>query len=140
MVPINYVAVLIAAIANFVIGFLLHGPLGGKLWMKLANIKPTGKEKMSDMVPMMVKNLIANVLFAYALAIVYTLATTSSVGQAPGIAAGICVAIIAWLGFVVTSTSMDAIWMGKSWKLWAYEAYASLVCTVAMGVIIAVMV
>jgi hypothetical protein len=60
---INYIAVLIAAISNFIIGFLMHGPLLGKLWMKLANVHPTGNEKLSDMLPQMVQNFIVNLIF-----------------------------------------------------------------------------
>ena len=33
--PINLAAVLAAALAAFVLGFLWHGPLFGKLWMRL---------------------------------------------------------------------------------------------------------
>ncbi|MBP7992823.1 MAG: DUF1761 domain-containing protein, partial [Candidatus Magasanikbacteria bacterium] len=71
MLPVNYAAVVVAALANFFIGFMFHGPLFGKLWMRLANIKPTGKEKFADMVPQMIKNLLANLMFAYVLATVY---------------------------------------------------------------------
>lgn len=49
MISINFVSVFIAAIVAFILGFLFHGPISGKLWMKLANIHPTGNEKMSDM-------------------------------------------------------------------------------------------
>ena len=42
MLPINLKAVVVSAVAAFVIGFLFHGPLFGKLWMKLAKIQPTG--------------------------------------------------------------------------------------------------
>ena len=79
MLPINYFAVLVAAFANFVIGFLMHGPVGGKLWMKLAGIHPTGNEKFADMVPQMIQNFLANILFAYVLAVVYLFASTSPV-------------------------------------------------------------
>ena len=36
MTSINLIAVSIAAVAAFVLGFLFHGPVAGKLWMKLA--------------------------------------------------------------------------------------------------------
>ena len=130
MLPISLVAVLVAGIANFVIGFMMHGPVGGKLWMKLANIVPTGNEKLSDMVPQMVKNLIANLVFAYVLAMMINYA------GAMDAMSGLIVAFWVWLGFVVTSTSMDVIWMGRSVKLWMYEAFSSLLCILAMGAII----
>lgn len=117
MLPVNLVSVLVAALANFIIGFMFHGPLFGKLWMKLANIHPTGKEKFSDMVPQMVKNLLVNILCAYVLAMfIYT--TASYYDNVGNILGGTGIAFLAWLGFLVTSTSVDVIWIGKSTKLW----------------------
>lgn len=129
---IDYVAVVVAAVANFFIGFMLHGPVGGQLWMKLANIVPTGNEKMSDMVPAMLWNLLANLVFAYVLAML--IMSTSVVG----VYEGIMLAFWVWLGFVVTSTSMNVIWMKANFKLWVYEIFASLASILAMGAVIAV--
>jgi hypothetical protein len=136
MLPINLLAVVVAAVACFVIGFLMHGPIAGKLWMKLANIHPTGKEKLSDMYPQMLKNFIMNLLTAYCLAnIIFVSAIYhNTVGSATS---GMAVAFWVWLGFVVTSTSMDVIWMGKSKNLWLFECVSSLICFLAMGAIIA---
>lgn len=137
MFTINYLAVLIAAFANFFIGFMFHGPLFGKLWMKLANIRPTGKEKMSDMFPQMISNFVVNFIFAYALAVIYLLASTSSVASGPGILTGLMCAFGVWLGFMLTTTSIEVIWMGRNYKLWLFELVSSLVCCLAMGTIIA---
>lgn len=131
-------AVLVAAIANFIIGFLFHGPLFGKTWMKLANITPTGNEKFKDMVPQMLKNFLANLVFAYVLAVIYSFASTSPLATKTGVSLGLCVAFLSWLGFIVTSSSMEVIWMGRSYKLWLFEMFASLVAILAMGAIIAV--
>lgn len=137
MLPIDLLAVLVAALANFIIGFLFHGPLFGKTWMKLANIHPTGNEKMKDMVPQMLQNFIANLVFAYVLAAVYLFASTSPVMGGSGALNGMICAFWVWLGFVVTSSSMEVIWMGRSYKLWLFEITASLVSCLAMGAIIA---
>jgi Protein of unknown function (DUF1761) len=137
MLPINYVAVLIAAVAAFVIGFLAHGPIAGKLWMRLANVHMTGNEKMSDMYGKMLWNFLANVVTAYALAIVYLVLSTSSFGGGPSIWNGIFSGLLVWFGFLATATSIDVIWMGKSFKLWFFEVCSSLVVMIAMGIIIA---
>jgi hypothetical protein len=47
----SILTIVLAALATFVIGFLFHGPFFGKIWMRLANIHPTGNEKFADMVP-----------------------------------------------------------------------------------------
>jgi hypothetical protein len=136
MLPVNLGAVLLAALANFIIGFMFHGPLFGKLWMRLANIVPTGNEKLKDMIPEMVSNYVVNVVFAYVLAIIYLFASTSPLMGNPGAWTGMVCGFFVWLGFVVTSSSVEVIWMKKSKKLWLFEAVASLVSILAMGAII----
>ena len=140
MLVISYSAILVAALVNFVLGFLLHGPIGGKLWMKLAQIHPTGKEKMSDMYGQMVWNLLVNLVAAYVIAMFFALFKSTPYfltgGGASNVSIGMIIAFWCWLGFVVTSTSIDVIWMGKSFKLWAYEAMCSFICFLAMGAVI----
>ncbi len=128
--------VLVAAAASFIVGFLFHGPLFGKVWMKLANITPTGTEKFSQMIPQMVKNYIVNIISAYALAIMINViaAFMNNFGN-PFV--GMEVAFIVWLGFIVTSSSYDVIWMGGSKKLWMFEMASSLASFLAMGAILA---
>jgi hypothetical protein len=38
MLPINFIAVTGAAVAAFILGFLFHGPLLERLWMKSADL------------------------------------------------------------------------------------------------------
>src|SRR3982751_4306234 len=99
MVPVHFAAVLLAAVVAFIIGFLAHGPVAGKLWIRLADIHPTGNEKFSDMVPQMIANLLVNIVCAYVLAMIYALATTSPYMSATGVRGGIMCAIWVWLGF-----------------------------------------
>jgi hypothetical protein len=138
MLPVNYWAIVIAALANFIIGFLFHGPLFGKQWMKLANIHPTGNEKFADMIPQMVKNFLANLVFAYVLSIII-LAVATYYNNVGNIIGGMGIAFWIWLGFVVTTSSIEVIWMGRSYKLWLFEMASSLVCILTMGAIIASM-
>lgn len=136
MLPIDLTSVLLAAVAAFIVGFMFHGPLFGKLWMKLADIHPTGKEKFSDMIPQMLKNLLANIICAYVLAM-FIFTTASYYNNVGNVIGGMGIAFWAWLGFVVTSTSMDVIWMGKSKNLWLFEVVSSFVSFLVMGAIIA---
>ena len=130
MFDVNLVAVLVAAIANFIIGFMFHGPLFGKTWMRLANVTPTGNEKLSDMYGQMFWNLVSNFVAAYVLAAVYMM-------TGEGVAHGLIIAFWLWLGFIVTSSSAEVIWMKRSAKLWIFEMTSSLVAMLAMGAIIA---
>src|SRR6185503_15757684 len=132
MLPINLVAVFLAGIVAFILGFLFHGPVSGKLWMKLANVHPMGNEKLVDMIPKMLWNLLANVVTAYGLAVVYLFASSSPFLGGAGISTGIICALWVWFGFLVTSTSIEVIWMGRTVKLWLFESACSLVVMIAM--------
>jgi hypothetical protein len=138
MLPINLVAVSAAAIAAFILGFLFHGPLLGKIWMKLANVHMTGNEKLGDMLPQMAWNLLVDFVTAYVLAVIYLLVVSSPYLGGPGILTGIICGILVWFGFLITSTSINVIWMGSSVKLWLFESACSLVVMIVMGAIIAV--
>jgi hypothetical protein len=122
MLPINLLSVLVAAVVAFILGFLFHGPVLGKVWMKLANVHMTGNEKFADMV--------------YVLAAMYLFASNSPYLSGPGAWTGVVVALWVWVGFLVTSSSIDVIWMNKSYSLWLFEGACSLVVMVAMGAII----
>lgn len=137
MLSINFVAVLVAAVVAFILGFLFHGPISGKLWMKLANITPTGNEKFKDMIPQMVWNLVVNIITASVMAMIFVLVFSSPLMGPATWYRGAMVGIWFWLGFLVTSSSIDVIWMGKSWKLWLFEAVCSLIVTGVMGAILA---
>ncbi len=136
MLPIHIGTVVIAAVVAFILGFLFHGPVGGKLWMKLANIHMTGNEKLSQMVPQMLWNLLSNFVTAYVLAVVYLFASTSPFLGGPGTRTGIVVALWVWFGFLVTSSSIEVIWMGRKVPLWLFECVSSLIVMIAMGAII----
>jgi hypothetical protein len=105
--------------------------------MRLANIHPTGNEKMSDMYGQMFWNFVVNIVTALALATVFVLTSTSPLMSSSALLNGLHCGLLVWLGFLVTSSSIEVIWMGKSWKLWLFEAGCSLVVMLAMGAIIA---
>lgn len=137
MLPINIYAVLVAALTAFVLGFLFHGPLFGKLWMKLADIHPTGDEKLSDMLPQLFWNFVVQFVTAFVLAGSLWLAFSSPLMGPPTWYRGAICGVWLWLGFLVTSSSIEVIWMGRSMKLWLFEAACSLVVMATMGAILA---
>lgn len=139
--PLNNTAIIVAALSAFVIGFLWHGPLFGKLWMKLAGIKEPSKEEMEaarkTMWKPMLANLLINIMIAYTLSLFYYLVSHSPFIYIGGIVGGIQCAIILWLGIIIPITLVEVIWMGRTCKYWAFEAVCSLVYMSAMGAIIA---
>lgn len=138
MSPINFAAVFVSALAAFILGFLFHGPVAGKLWMKLANIHPTGNEKFKDMIPQMAWNFAVNLITAFVMAGTFWLVFTSPLMGSPTWYRGAIVGAWLWFGFLVPSSSIEVIWMGRSFKLWLFEAVCSLIVMATMGTILAV--
>jgi hypothetical protein len=73
---------------------------------------------------------------AYVLAVMILFASTSQYLGATGVTAGIIVAVWLWAGFLVTSTSIEVVWMGRKASLWLFECGCSLLVMIAMGAII----
>ena len=65
---INYLAIIIAVVAHFVLGFLWYTPLFGKAWAKELKMDTTQTPDPKVMIKGMVFNLIGNFFMAYVLA------------------------------------------------------------------------
>lgn len=139
MIHINFIAVVVSAILAFVVGFLMHGPVLGKVWMRLANITPTGKEKFSDMYGQMFWNFVVYLVTALGVAIVFSFAIGSGVFFGSMAWVGAVCGLLVWAAFLVPSSSIEVIWLGRSKKLWLFEAFSSLVVMVVMGLMIGAM-
>ena len=126
---VNYVAIIVAALANMIVGYLWYSQmLFGKAWMKMMGKKDMGKKDSMPM--MMAAGYISSVVMAYVLAIFIQLngATTPLMGA--------MTAFWAWLGFVATVTLGSVLWEGKSIQLWVLNAAHHLVGMAVMGAVL----
>jgi len=104
-----------AAAVSLYLGFLFHGPLLGRLGWKLADVQTLREmKKFSDMIPKLLKNLLANFVTASVLAVIY-FCLTSSYLAVPNLE-GRYRALWLWLGFLVTSTSIESSGWGEKWN------------------------
>lgn len=135
-VPINYLAVIVAATVSMVVGALWYGPLFGKQWMALsgmtqANLDAAKKRGMSKMY---VVAFIGSLVMSYVLA--HALVFASVYLNVSGIGAGLMAGFWNWLGFVAPVTLGGVLWEGKSWKLWGLNNSYHLVTLLLMGVVL----
>lgn len=140
-VPINYLAVLVSAIAAIGLGALWYGPLFGKAWMKevgltaddmqKAKSDPEAKRTMlKSYLLMSVGALVMAYVFAHSLVFAnYYLETT-------GVGAGLTGAFWNWLGFIAPVTLAPVLWEGKSYKYWSITAGYYIASLGVMGVIL----
>lgn len=135
-IPINYFAVVVAAVSAMVWGFLWYGPVFGKIWIKEMGWTPESIEaaKKKGMAKQYVLQAVGALVMAYVMAHVFVFASTYT--QTFGLVGGLMVGFWNWLGFVAPVTLGAVLWEGKSWKLWALNAGYYLVVLCTMGVIL----
>lgn len=117
-ININMLAIVVAVIVNFVLGFIWYTPLFGKVWGKEMGYDPEEKPDKSAMFKGMAFMIIGNFLFAWVFA--HNIAAWSfvpgmeSMGKVGNILNS---AIFTWLGFYFPGELGATVWEKKSWKL-----------------------
>ena len=132
MWQMNWIAVLGAALAGFVIGGLWYGPLLGKIWQRESGLTD---EAMKD----------ANMARIFGLAFVLNLLAAFILGHVmatyghPGLHLAAMIGFGVGLGFIATSIGVNYLFGRKSLKLFLIDAgYWTVVYTV-MGAVFGVL-
>ncbi len=129
---INYVAVVVAAVVAFVIGWVWYGPIFGKRWMHLHG---KSYESMSEMkMPMgnMAIEFIATLVTAYVLArFVVLLGVVDVMGA-------IHLTVWVWLGFIAAIMVGGVLWENEKWELFWIKVGGRFLTILAMTVILGV--
>jgi uncharacterized protein DUF1761 len=132
---INLWAVLVAALATMVIGFLWYSPLlFARPWMVSMGYDPNDKAKLAEMQkgagPMYGLSLVASVLSAAVLGKIIAIATVNTALY------GMKIGLAVWLGFVTTVQLTNALFSKQPAKLYAINTGYQLVCYLVMGAIL----
>ena len=129
----NYLAIILSAVASMIIGSIWYGPLFGKKFMQLMEMDKWSPERQAEEKKKMGKlyamQLVASLLMFYVLSVFIAKEATMGVG------AGINVALLTWIGFVVPTQLGNAIWGGKMELFWL-GAGNMLLTLLAAGAII----
>lgn len=135
-VPINYLAVILAAVVSMVLGFVWYGYLFKKQWIGLSGMtaEKMGNASSEGMAKHYTIAFIGSLVMAYVLA--HSLVFASSYFNAGGISAGLMVGFWSWLGFIAPVTLGTVLWDGKPWKLWILNNAYQLLLLLIMGVIL----
>ena len=126
---INWLAVIVAALASFIIGWLWYGPLFGNSWMKLNGFtKENIQEGGLSMPVILIVNYVATAFAA--LAIAMFIGAEANAGF--GIFAGVMIAVF-WIG---TSRLNDVLYEKKPMGLFWINVGYYLVIYAIMGAIL----
>lgn len=134
-IGVNYLAVLVAAIAAWIAGAIWYGILG-KLWVaaigktmdefKRENATRTGLAAYWPFILAFVSNLIIAFMLA---GLMWHLGSTT-------ISGGIVSAVLCWVGFVVTTMAVNNAFAGRPGTLTAIDAGHWLVAMMVAGAVI----
>ncbi len=130
---INYLAVVVAALATMFIGALWYSPLlFHKLWVKAHGYSEEKVEQMRKAAGRaFIVSLFCYVVMAYVLAIFVSYAGVSTVLQ------GALLGLVVWIGFLATLGLTAHLFSEKRWSTYFIDAGYQLVYAVVMGVILA---
>ena len=125
----NYVAVLVAAIAYWLLGALWFAVLFSRPWMALENITPQQDGGMNPIAPYII-SFILNLVIAFVLAqlCAWRNANTAARGAALG--------ILIWIGFVGPITYSTYMYEMRPKQLFAINEFYPLVGLCLMGAIL----
>ena len=138
MIDINYLAIFIAAVAQFIIGAIWYMPLFGKLWGKIHGMEKVSKEEqqkmMKSMGPFLVIQFLVTLVTTFVLAIFIAYQPTWN---------AYAMASFFWVGFVVP-TQVSGVIFGGTKPKWIVakilvQAGGSLLCLEVAAAIIRTM-
>ena len=132
---LNLVAILVAAVATMVVGFIWYSPLlFAKPWMREMGYDPSDKARMEEMRksagPAYAGSFVAGLVSAF------TLALFLHWTRAEGVHFGLMVGFHVWLGFVATVQLTNALFTKQSMKLFAINTGYQFVCYPVMSAIL----
>ena len=128
-VHVNYLAVLVAAIAEYALATVWYAFLFGALWKKL-----TGIEEMKPSLGKMATVFVGALLTSYVL--LHSIVFGNAYVNMSGVSGGLMGGFFSWLGFIAPITMTSVIYEKRPWKLWALDNGFWLLSLLIMGAIL----
>ena len=139
-IHINYVAILVAVVANFILGFLWYTPLFGKLWAKELGLDTTQPPQQNEMIRGMAFMVIGSFFLAWVLA--HNMAAWSFVPEMKDSSMTRTVfstAIFTWLGFFLPVELSRVAWERRSWTFFFINAGYHLASVFVIALVLTLM-
>jgi surface polysaccharide O-acyltransferase-like enzyme len=125
----NYPAVLVAAIAYWLLGAVWYGVIFSKPWMDLEHMTAEQAGTMNPVLPYVITFLL-NLLIAYSLEQICIWRNANTVGR------GTSVGVLLWIGFVGPVTFTTYMFEMRPWQLFAINEFYPLFGFALMGAIL----
>jgi hypothetical protein len=130
-VPTNFLAVIVAALVNYIIGALWYGVIFRKAWSNLSGV---GEMKVTA--ASVILGLVGAFLTAYILH--HALFFANEYLRTSGVGGGLMVGFFNWIGFIAPVTIGVVTYEKKPFALWILNNAYWLISLLVMGIILAV--
>jgi hypothetical protein len=135
-VDVNYIGVLLAAVASMVVGFVWYSPLlFANPWVKLmGHSMESMKAKQKEMGKTYAISFVVSLVTAYVLA--HVMGLSRNFFGYDAMTTGLTTAFWMWLGFVAPVQLTDVLFGGKKLQLFGINTGYQLVALLAMGIVL----
>ncbi len=131
----NFPAILVAALAAFFVGFMWHGPVFGKVWMKLMKISAAdmkkGQKEMGKKMP-----LYMAIAYLQQLVTSFLMALFSLMLGASDTFSSVLLAFLIWIGFIATTLLNGVLWEKRTVPLYLFNIAYQFVNLVVIALIV----
>jgi hypothetical protein len=139
-IHINMLAIIIAVVSNFILGFIWYTPLFGKVWGKEMGFdmtqKPPTSALMKGMIFMIIGNFLMAWVFAHNMAVWNPVTWGLPPSEMSANSNAIMGAVFTWLGFFFPTDLGTVAWEGKSWKLFFINTSYHLISLLLVAMIL----
>lgn len=125
----NYAAVVVSAVAYWLLGAVWYGFLFSKPWMELEHLTEEQAKAMNPVLPYII-TFALNILIAFVLAQICTWRNANTAAR------GAAVGILLWIGFIGPVNYTTYMYEMRPMKLFAINEFYSLVGLFLMGLIL----
>jgi hypothetical protein len=128
-VHVNYLAVLIAAIANYAFAVIWYAVIFGKVWQKLTGITEMKPAPMNTVLVFIGSLILSYVLY-------HSIVFGDAYVNMRGIGGGLMGGFFGWLGYIAPITLSTKLYEKKPWGLWLLDNAFWLLSLLVMGTIL----
>ena len=127
-VHVNFLAVLLAAVANYIFATIWYAVIFSNIWKKL-----TGITEMKPAALNIILVFIGSLVLSYVL--YHSIVFGDAYLKMSGVKAGIMGGFFNWLGFIAPITLSTKLYEKKPWGLWILDNGFWLISLILMGAI-----
>lgn len=126
---VNYLAIIVAAIVNYIIATVWYAVLFRKVWQKLTGIPDMKPSPLNIILSFIGSLVLSFVLY-------HSIVFGNAYFKMSGIVGGVIGGIFGWLGYIAPVTLTTKLYEKKPWGLWLLDNAFWLISLLIMGIIL----